>query len=288
MNDISSPTPRLAELRSQLDAIDNQIHDLLMRRAKVVESVASEGGKKGTKIRPGREATILRRLLARHQGSWPERTIVRIWQEIFGAALVIEGGLTLSICGGDEGEARLGLAQEYFGPLTPLRRYSTPAQTLSDLTRPDGAQLAILPPPSDGDDANGAWWSMLVTNDPALYVIMKLPFWKPRAEGLPVCEAFVVATVPPDPSGADMGLVLLSFKKEVSRAYINEQMREAGFDLRGLWVKRLVGGHGMLALVEVEGLIETTDPRLVGIAGLEMPPRVVGGYAVPITKAPVE
>lgn len=289
MNDISSPTTRLAELRSQLDAIDNQIHDLLMQRAKVVESVATDGGKKGTKIRPGREATIMRRLLARHSGSWPAQAIVRIWQEIFGAALIIEGGQTLAICGGDdEAEARLGLAREYFGPLTPIRRYYSPSQTLSDLTREGGAQLAIMPSPQEGDDTHGEWWTMLTATDPALYVIMKLPFWKPRAEGLPVCEAYVVATIPPDPSGADHGLILLGFQAEISRARMTEQIIAAGFAPKALWVKRPPDGARLLALVEVEGLVDAADPRLTLIAGLDMPPRVIGGYALPITKGTAE
>lgn len=288
MNDISSPTARLAELRSQLDALDDQIHDLLMRRAKVVQTVAAEGGKKGTKIRPGREAIILRRLLARHQGAWPAQAIIRIWQEIFSAALTIEGGQTMAVCGGEDAEARLGLAREYFGPLTPVRRHHSPAQTLSDLTRKGGSQLAILPPLREGDDVHGGWWTMLASTDPALYVIMKLPFWKPRAEGLSNCEAFVVATIPPDASGADHGLILLGFQAETSRARIIERMAAAGFTPQALWVRRQGEGQVLLALVEVVGLVEAKDPRLALITGLAMPPRVVGGYALPITKGPQE
>lgn len=260
-----------------------------MQRAKVVESVATQGGKKGTKIRPGREATIMRRLLARHSGSWPAQAIVRIWQEIFGAALIIEGGQTLAICGGDdEAEARLGLAREYFGPLTPIRRHHSPSQTLSDLTREGGAQLAVMPVPQEGDDSHGGWWTMLTVTDPALYVIMKLPFWKPRAEGLSVCEAYVVATIPPDPSGADRGLILMGFQEEISRARITEQVAAAGFAPRALWVKRQPDNVGLLALVEVDDLIDAADPRLMLIAGLDMKPRVIGGYALPITKGIVE
>lgn len=288
MNDISSPTARLAELRIQLDAIDDEIHDLLMRRAGVVQSVAVEGGKKGTKIRPGREATILRRLLARHRGAWPAQAIVRIWQEIFGAALIIEGGQTLAICAGDEGEGRLGLAREYFGPLTPLRQHQSPAQTLADLTRDGGAQLAILPPPSEGDDAHGGWWTVLAATDPALYVIMRLPFWKPRAEGLSTCDACVVATIPPDPSGADRGLILLGFQAEMSRARVAELVTKAGFIPQALWVRQQANKSRSLALVEVDGLVAATDPRLALIAEIDIKPRVVGGYALPILKGPLE
>ncbi len=284
MNDLSPPATRLAELRAELDAIDDQIHDLLMKRAKVVENVAAEGGKKGTKIRPGREAIILHRLLARHRGAWPAAAIVRIWREMFGAALIIEGGQTMAVCDGDGGESRLALAREHFGPLTPVRRHHNPAQTLADLTREGGAQLAVLPPLGEGEDAHGGWWPMLANNGQTrLYVIAKIPFWTQRAEGLPVGEAYVVAAVPPDASGADRGLMMLSFNAEVSRARIIELVAAAGFAPGPLWVKRLPGDSRLLALVEVDGLVDDADPRLAAIAGLDWPPHVVGGYALPIS-----
>lgn len=286
MNDLSPPATRLAELRAELDAIDDQIHDLLMKRATVVESVASDGGKTGTKIRPGREAIILRRLLARHRGAWPAQAIVRIWREMFGAALIIEGGQTMAVCDGEGGEARLALAREHFGPLTPVGRHHNPAQTLADLTREGGAQLAVLPPLGEGDDAHGGWWYMLAGNGPMrLYVIAKIPFWTHRAEGLPQGESYVVATVPPDSSGADRGLILLSFSAEMSRARMIEQVAAAGFEPGAFWVKRLPGDTHLLALVEVDGLVEEADPRLSAIAGVDMPPRAIGGYALPISES---
>ncbi len=285
MNDLSPPATRLAALRAELDAIDDQIHHLLMKRAKVVESVAAEGGKKGTKIRPGREAIILRRLLAQHQGAWPAAAIVRIWREMFGAALIIEGGQTMAVCDGEGGEARLALAREHFGPLTPVRRHHNPAQTLADLAREGGAQLAVLPPLGEGDDVHGGWWPMLAANGPArLYVIARIPFWTHRAEGLPVGEAYVVAAVPPDASGADRGLIMLSVSAEVSRTRMIEQVAAAGFEPGALWVKRLPGDSGLLALLEVEGLVDDADPRLAAIAGLDAPVRVIGGYALPISE----
>ena len=285
MNDLSPPASRLAELRAELDGIDDQIHDLLMARARVVESVASEGGKKGTKIRPGREATILRRLLARHQGAWPAQAIVRIWREMFGAALIIEGGQTMAVCDGENAETRLALAREHFGPLTPARRHHNPAQTLADLTREGGAQLAVLPPLAEGDDAHGGWWPMLATNGQLrLYIIAKIPFWTSRAEGLPTGEAYVVAAVPPDASSNDRGLILLSFNTDSSRTKMIEQVAAAGFEPGSLWVKRLPGDSRLLALVEVEGLVSDDDPRLAAIAGLDVPPQVAGGYAVPISE----
>ena len=286
MNDSAPPPNALAQLRAQLDAIDDQIHDLLMRRAAVVESVARDGGKVGTKIRPGREAAILRRLLARHTGAWPAQAIVRIWREIFGAALIIEGGQTMAVCDGDGGAERLALAREHFGPLTPVRRHHNPAQTLADLAR-DNAQLAILPPPAEDDEAHGGWWPMLTASAPhRLFVIAKIPFWTKRAEGLPLGEAFVAAAVKPDPSGNDRSLIVLELAADTSRARVTGMVKDSGFAPGQIWVKRVPGDSAIRALVEVEGFVEDTDPRLAAIAGRIAPPVVIGGFAVPLDSTP--
>ncbi len=284
---VSAPSAsRLGQLRAQLDALDDQIHDLLMQRARIVESVANEGGKKGTKIRPGREAVILRRLLARHEGALPQQAIIRLWREIFGAALIIEGGQTMAVCDGEGGETRLALAREHFGPLTPVRRHHNPSQTLADLAREGGAQLAILPPLAEDDEAHGGWWPLLTaTGQSRLYVIAKIPFWTKRAEGLPVGDAYVVATVPPDASGEDRGLIALILSAETSRARLIAQIKEAGFEPGSLWLRRLPGDSRIHVLVEVEGLVEDGDPRLSAITGLDTPPVVIGGFAVPLSDA---
>jgi chorismate mutase len=265
-----------------LDALDDQIHDLLMARAAVVENVARSGGKTGTKIRPGREAIILRRLLARHAGALPRQAIIRFWREMFGAALIIEGGQTMAVCDGEGGHDRLALAREHFGPFTPVRRHHNPMQTLADLTR-GTAQLAVLPPLSEDDETQSVWWPMLTASEPhRLFVIAKIPFWPVRLEGAPLGEAYVVATVRPDPSGADRGLISLELGADTSRTRLTSLLTEAGFAPEAIWVKRGMGEAGIRALVEVDGLVEDEDPRLAAIAGLEAPPVVIGGYALPL------
>ncbi|OYV41322.1 MAG: chorismate mutase [Acidocella sp. 20-61-6] len=279
------PADPLRRLRAELDAIDDQLHDLLMRRAAVVGSVARDGGKTGTKMRPGREAIIIRRLLARHQGLLPRQAITRFWREMYAAALMIEGGQTIAVCDGEGGADRIALAREHFGPLTPLRRHHNPAQTLADIAR-DTAQVAVLPPIAEEDDGQGAWWQMLTASGPhRLYVAGKIPFWTKRAEGSPVGEAYVVSAARPDPSGEDRALIALELSGDTSRARVTAMMKEAGFAPGPIWVKRATGELRIRALVEVEGLVEDEDPRLAAIAGLGAPPVVIGGYAVPLGEA---
>jgi len=115
-----------------------------------------------------------------------------------------------------------------------------------------------------------------------LYVISRIPFWTKRAEGLPQGNAFVVASVPPDESGNDRGLIALQASADMSRTRLVAQVKEAGFAPGALWVRRLAGDTQISALVEVAGLVADDDARLAAISGLEGPPVVIGGYAVPL------
>lgn len=280
----ASSTGSLTALRQEIDAIDDKLHDLLMHRAEVIDRVAREGGKTGPKIRPGREASMIRRLLARHTGSFPPQAILRFWREMFAAALVIEGGQTIAVCSGDDGCDLPALAREHFGPLTPLRRHRNPAQALADIER-GTAQVAVLPPPSD--EADGNWWTALMGTGPRpLSVIAKLPFWSQRAEGAPAGDAYVVAALRPDESGHDRGLIALELNADASRARITSVLTAAGFAPGAIWLKREAADNRILALVEVEGLVADDDARLGQIAGLSAPATVIGGFAMPLEATP--
>jgi chorismate mutase-like protein len=277
------PVTSLAELRRELDSIDDRLHDLLMARAEVVERVALDPAKPGLKIRPGREASIIRRLLARNAGALPGQAIMRLWREIFATALIIEGGQTVAVCARDEHSDLPALAREHFGPLTALHRHRNPAQALADIER-GTAQVAVLPPP--GEEADGHWWTALMGTGPRpLSVIAKLPFWTRRAEGAPAGDAYVVAAIRPDASGQDRGLIALELNADVSRTRIISILTAAGFAPGQIWLKRDGGDTRSLALVEIEGLVEDGDERLAQITGLDAPASVIGGFAVPLDAA---
>ncbi|MGC8477535.1 MAG: chorismate mutase, partial [Acetobacteraceae bacterium] len=108
----------LAALRAELDRMDDALHDLLMRRAAVVADVAATKPAGGSGLRPGREASILRRLLARHAGPLPARGVVRIWRELLAATTAMQGPFSLAVFDPAPGGAVAAAAREQFGALT--------------------------------------------------------------------------------------------------------------------------------------------------------------------------
>jgi len=278
--DHGDPATLLASLRAELDGLDDALHDTLMRRAEVVGRIAALRVKDGPPLRPGREAVILRRLLARHRGALPRHGIVRVWRELIAAMTEIQKPLVIAACSGGDGAA---LAREQFGALVALRLHESPAQALGEVAE-GTAVAAVLPVPAEGETPARAWWTGLLhpgRDDRRAYVVAKLPFWMPRPEGAPRGQALVVSAAEPDPSGQDRTLLALEMPPESSRARLADALAGAGFQTGTLILRRDADARGgaTRALVDVAGFVTASDPRL---AALSPRPAVVGAYAVPL------
>jgi len=256
----------LAAARAEFDAIDDAVHDLLMRRAALSARLAAAAMKAdGASFRPGREAMILRRLLGRHAGPMPRAAIARLWREVIAASLRQQGALALAVVAGTE-----GLARGHFGLDTPLRAHASPARALAALSAGE-ASVAILPSPADGEPSEAAWWASL--DAPRLQAVAALPFLMASGQTLP--SALVVAAFAADATPRDRGLVRLERAPHTSRDALVTALSGAG--LRPL--RLIFSADGLRALAEVEGLVTAGDPRLAALSALRPVP--VGGYAEP-------
>ncbi len=266
----SLPAP-LAAARAEIDALDDALHDLVMRRAEVVAGLAASRVKADTSpLRPGREAMILRRLLARHRGPLPAIALVRLWREILASSSAQQGGFSVAVYA--RGPEQDRLAREHFGGSAPLRSLPTAARALSAVAAGE-AQVAVLPLPEEAEPPEAAWWTSL--DSPRLQVIARLPFYADGAEGLP--EALAVAPGAPDPSGADRSLLRIEAAGDRSRAQLAAALAAAGLPPRMMQLRR--DGGVLRALVEVDGVLAADDPRLAGLPVDRALP--LGFYAVP-------
>jgi len=267
----ATPTadPALQALRAEIDALDDAMHDLLMRRAAVVARMAGSRAKTGagSPLRPGREAAVLRRLLERHEGALSRGAMVRIWRHIFMAHTAIQGGFTAAVAASNGGAPSLALAREHFGTQTPLRASATPAQALAAVSTGE-ASVAVLPAPSG--EGEGAWWQSLEA--PRLSIVARLPF---LADAARADAALVVAPVPPDASGQDRSLLRLEGSADASRESFARMLTEAGLAGRILYLARQDGRS--LALAEIDGFIAACVERLAALRCV-----LLGTYAVPV------
>lgn len=188
---------RLASLRAALDQVDDALHDGLMRRAALVAQVGSLGAKGRVPLRPGREASILRRLLARNGGPLEAATVVRVWRELLAGSSAQQGPMRV-VAGSAE---LLPTVCEHFGALAAAETAS-PAAAIAAVA--DGrAAVAVLPVPGPGV----TWWTLLLEERwRGVHIVARLPFWA-RA-GVP--EALVLSAAAPDPSGADRTVIAVT------------------------------------------------------------------------------
>jgi chorismate mutase len=283
----ADPVPSLADLRAELDRLDDATHDLLMQRARVVTQVAALGvqGKK-IPFRPGREAEIIRRLLARHSGALPRRVLPRLWRELFAATTAMQGNFVITVCEPDPPGGFATLAREHFGMLTPLRVHRSPAQAIAEVSS-GAATAAVLPLPAEEEPARAAWWTALLHRDePRIHVVARLPFWAPRTEGASQARAMVVAAAAPDPSSADRSLLGFELPAEMSRARLAGALTTAGLAPASIILRRDPGGQTAHGLIDVDGYVTDDDPRLASLGDAMRRPVVLGAYAVPVEGEP--
>lgn len=108
-------TKSLPELRKLIDSIDDQILDLLNRRARVVIEVGkTKTGQSKEFYVPSREMAIYERLTAHNPGPFPAEAIRRVFREIISASLSLEQPMKVAFLG-PQGTFTHAAAMKQFG-----------------------------------------------------------------------------------------------------------------------------------------------------------------------------
>ena len=275
----SSNNPTIESLRFHIDRIDDQIHDLLMARAHLVEQIGTLKTDANLALRPGREAEILRRLSARHMGLFPKPAIIRIWREILGSLTNIQRPLHIAIAQGSAGAGFVELVRDHFGT-TPHVRLIPAAGQVVKLVADDDVPIGVVPVPGIPPAANEPWWAALTAEtDPK--IILRLPFY-PYDRTDPV-EGLVLAKRLHDNTGDDRTYLVIETSTASSIDRTRALLVKAGLSPTGQPVSTRMGDL-MLHLIEVDGWIEQSDPRLTALVRDQVThATVVGGYPVPMT-----
>ncbi|MSP21236.1 MAG: hypothetical protein EXQ93_06950 [Alphaproteobacteria bacterium] len=108
----------LADLRREIDEIDDGLHRLLMQRASVVMRIA-EGKRQQSDtslpIRAGRGAEILRRRCLNHRGPLPAAVMARLRREIISAFSPLHGPVDIALFAPRKAASYWELARSHFG-----------------------------------------------------------------------------------------------------------------------------------------------------------------------------
>ena len=107
----------LKAIREAIDALDEQIQELITQRAELAERVADiklAADPQGAFYRPEREVEVLRRVKARNRGPLGGEEMARLFREIMSACLALEQPLNIAFLG-PEGTFTQAAALKHFG-----------------------------------------------------------------------------------------------------------------------------------------------------------------------------
>ncbi len=274
----------LDELRREIDRIDESMHDLVMRRADVAMRLREAKGA-GPTFRPEREAKVLRRLAARHRGALPLAVMVRIWREMIGANLCLQGPFTVVVADRPDQPGVWDVARDHYGSHATSMTIASPAQVLSAVAEGE-AMIGVLGLPRDDEEA--PWWPTLAASTRGPRVVARLPFAGSGNARGERPQALAVALLEPEPTGQDRALVAIESKDQLSRARLTELLARAGLSATVLAIaKRDAGsGAGQLSLVEVNQFLKPGEQRLAALDAAEpggiARTTVIGAYAEPL------
>src|SRR5258708_35801404 len=152
---MATSTSALDDLRRRIDQIDDQLHDLIMQRAEIVESVARAKKRGGiATVRPGREAALLRRLVERHRGRFPRTVLVRLWRELISGAISLQGEFAVGVRAPGAIPDYWDRARDDYGSPMPVLAFHSAGGLLSALGGGRAAGAVQLMP-AEGDGAAG-------------------------------------------------------------------------------------------------------------------------------------
>lgn len=195
----------LEALRREIDSLDREMHTLLMRRFEVTGRVAElkRSQQSTNNWRPGRQAQLLRALVSRHNGNCPDAALVRVWQEIMGASLALQGRFSVGIFADKAGEL-WNLARDHFGSYIAMSEMDSTDALVAAVAGGD-LSVAVLPAPREGETA--PWW-LALTEQKGIRAVARLPlFDTPNRRDAQGGDAFALACLDAEETGDDRTLL---------------------------------------------------------------------------------
>jgi chorismate mutase / prephenate dehydratase len=138
----AKPDTLLETIRREIDAIDDALLDLVVRRfdatAKVRATKLNDGTIAASPLRPAREASMLRRLIARADGKISPELLVRLWRVILSTSTQSQAPVVLHIDAEltEDTSLRVCLAEHFCG--MAIASHSDLAEAFSAITHRKG------------------------------------------------------------------------------------------------------------------------------------------------------
>src|SRR5437868_9926550 len=185
--------PTLADLRREIDRIDEGMHRLLMERGDIIDTLIAtkKTADAGSAFRPAREADMMRCLVERHKGLLPLDTVESIWRVIIATFTYVQAPFSVHADLSAGEPAMRDSARFHFGFTVPFISHMGAGGVAAAVAASRG-DLGLVP----ATNAASAWWAALEASD-APKIIARLPFVE-RADHPAGLQVFGIARPNPD------------------------------------------------------------------------------------------
>lgn len=182
--------PSLEVLRKEIDAIDEQVHSLLMQRGDIIDRLirVKQTQETGSAFRPAREADMMRRLAQRHRGILPLDTVESIWRIIISTFTYVQAPFSVHADISSGESAMRDSARFHFGFTVPYVSHFSASAAVEAVARSKG-DLALVSAASN----RTPWWIALEAGGTPK-IIARLPFVE-RTDHPAALPVFVVSRV---------------------------------------------------------------------------------------------
>src|SRR5215471_3614565 len=132
--------PSLADLRKEIDAIDEGVHRLLMQRGDIIDRLirVKQTQEVGSAFRPAREADMMRRLVTRHRGILPLDAVEGIWRVIISTFTYVQAPFAVHADLSAGESAMRDSARFHFGFVVPFLAHFDAAVAIDAVTKSRG------------------------------------------------------------------------------------------------------------------------------------------------------
>ncbi|HET9617288.1 MAG TPA: chorismate mutase [Pseudolabrys sp.] len=195
--------PSLAELRKEIDRIDEGMHRLLIERSEIIGRLIAtkKSQETGSAFRPAREAEMMVRLVERHRGLLPLDTVESIWRVIIATFTYVQSPFSVhsDLSAGDA--LMRDSARFHFGFTVPFVPHMGASGVVQAVSQSKG-DLGLVP--ATAVAGAGAWWTALEF-DTAPKIIARLPFVE-RPDHPAALPVFVLSRVAADAMATDVAV----------------------------------------------------------------------------------
>ncbi len=264
--------PTLADLRAEIDRIDRAMHELLIERSGIIDTLikVKKSNETGSAFRPAREASMMRLLVERHHGILPLDTVESIWRVIIATFTYVQQNYSVHVDLSSGDALVRDSVRFHFGYTVPVVQH-VGASAVVDAVANSRGDLGLVR--AEAVAGGKAWWRAL-EGEGKPKIIARLPFvergdhpaalplfvvskplpadaavnevevWSVHVAGWNTSVSRALAPLAeviaqPD-SGFDSAALLISVPQSRKIDQILASLKEAGASVRA---SALVGGH---------------------------------------------